>query len=65
MDVNFKICGSIGSEIKNRCFVVAICGWKINQDGVNCNSQYTKYINKRTPISVFWIALTTVLTSRS
>ena len=25
MDVNFTICGSIGSEIKNRCFVVVMC----------------------------------------
>ena len=25
MDVNFKICGSIGSEIMNTCFVVVMC----------------------------------------
>ena len=25
MDVNFKICGSIGSQIKNRCFLFAMC----------------------------------------
>ena len=25
MDVNVKICGSIGSQIKNRCFLFAMC----------------------------------------
>ena len=25
MDANFKICGSIGSQIKNRCFLFAMC----------------------------------------
>ena len=25
MDVNFKICGSVRSEIRNKCFVVAMC----------------------------------------
>ena len=25
MDVHFKICGSIRSEIKNECFVIAMC----------------------------------------
>ena len=38
MDVSFKTCNSIGSEIKNRCFLamVTICVWKIDQDGVYC-----------------------------
>ena len=25
MDVNFNICNSIGSEINNRCFMIAMC----------------------------------------
>ena len=44
MNDTLKMYGSIGSEIMNRCFVVAISISNVNQDGVDCKRSIGKVI---------------------